>query len=117
MIATKDRILFGHSFLNVTGQSIDTCLAKCLQECRCLSFQICEDDELCQLCSSRHGQSDVKWFQIRKGCTNFIFEREQSQVRNYNIGDVKNIILIFISASSYFKCLQFLDIVGIGHQK
>ena len=60
---------------------MDQCLAKCLEDCKCLSFQICDKDKICQLCSTNHKQSE-RSFQPEKGCTNFVFEREQPlQVR------------------------------------
>ena len=77
VIGTKDRILYGYSFRNITGMlTMDQCLAKCLKDCKCLSFQICEDDKLCQLCSTTQQQNEGS-FLPRKGCSSFVFKKEQ----------------------------------------
>ena len=92
MIGARDRILYGHSFRNITGTlTMEQCLAKCLEDCKCLSFQICDKDRMCQLCSTNSEKSKES-FRLGKGCTSFVFEREQpSQVRSINFNKNKNI--------------------------
>ena len=58
---------------------IDYCLEQCLQDCLCMSFQICHMTE-CQLCSSNK-YKDPSALQSKKGCTNFVFENKRSEVR------------------------------------
>ena len=78
VVGTRDRILYGHSFRNITGTAtMDQCFAKCLQDCKCLSFQICDNDKICQLCSSNREQNEES-LQLGKGCTSFVFGKEQS---------------------------------------
>ena len=81
VIGSKDKILYGYSFWNITGITMDKCLAKCLEECKCSSFQICPTENKCQLCSSNR-ILDEKSFREGKGCTSFVFERQRPQVRN-----------------------------------
>ena len=77
VIGTRDRIMYGFSLRNITkAQTMDQCLAKCLEDCECLSFQICDFDRLCQLCSSNRYKNET-FFHPGKGCTSFAFEREQ----------------------------------------
>ena len=87
VIGTGDRILYGHSFRNITGmRTMDQCLAKCLEDCKCLSFQICDNDKICQLCSSNREQNEES-LQLGKGCTSFVFHREQPlQVSKSSLG-------------------------------
>ena len=63
---------------------MEECLAKCLEECKCLSFQMCEDD-MCQLCSKNSKQNEGS-IQQNKGCMSFVFERDQPlQVRSSKV--------------------------------
>ena len=52
---------------------MDQCFAKCLEDCKCLSFQICDRDKICQLCSLNNEES----LQLGKRCTSFVFWKEQ----------------------------------------
>ena len=67
---------------------MEQCLAKCLEDCKCLSFQICDTkDRMCQLCSTNSEKSKES-FRLEKGCTSFVFEREQLlQVRSINFNE------------------------------
>ena len=71
--ATKDKALFGYSFLNLTDTAMhmDRCLAMCLQDCRCMSFQICKD-QMCQLCSTNKDLNPSALAEAQ-GCMNFFF--------------------------------------------
>ena len=64
--------------LVMAGKGIDHCLGQCLQDCLCLSFQICHMTE-CQLCSSNKYKNSTE-LQSKKGCTNFVFERQYPEV-------------------------------------
>ena len=76
MIGTRDKIMYGFSFRNITGAlTMNQCLAKCLEDCKCLSFQICDLDKICQLCSSNRERNET-FFQPGRECTSFVFERE-----------------------------------------
>ena len=52
--------------LDMAGQSINLCLAKCLEDCLCKSFQVC-DSRKCEL-SSIEKDEDTSAFQTRLGC-------------------------------------------------
>ena len=60
------------------GKSMDYCLGRCLQDCLCMSFQICHVRE-CQLCSSNKYEN-FSAFQSKKGCTNFVIEKKSLEV-------------------------------------
>ena len=64
--------------LVMDGKSMDYCLGKCLQDCRCMSFQICHMRE-CQLCSSNK-YKNFSTLQSKKGCTNFVFGKKSLEV-------------------------------------
>lgn len=70
-----NKVLYGHSFLNITGITAINCLERCLANCLCLSFQVCHGNDAsvsCQLCSSN---KYIKPHAMRecKGCTSFNF--------------------------------------------
>ena len=52
--------------LDMAGQSFNFCLAKCLEDCLCKSFQVC-DSSTCEL-SSIEKDEDTSAFQTRLGC-------------------------------------------------
>ena len=64
--------------LAIAGKTMDHCLGQCLQDCLCMSFQICHMTE-CQLCSSNKYENSTA-LQSKKGCTNFVFERQYPEV-------------------------------------
>ena len=64
--------------LVMAGKTIDHCLGQCLQDCLCLSFQICHMTE-CQLCSSNKYKNSTE-LQSKKGCTNFVFGKQYPEV-------------------------------------
>ena len=81
--AMRDRALFGYSFLNLTdtAMNMDRCLAACLEDCRCMSFQIC-NDQICQLCSTN---KDLDPSALRKaeGCMNFFSKKDFEKVSSW----------------------------------
>ena len=52
--------------LDMAGQSFNLCLAKCLEDCLCKSFQVC-DTSTCEL-SSIEKDEDTSAFHTRLGC-------------------------------------------------
>ena len=54
LYSDHNKALYNHSFSNFSKTTLENCLAHCLKDCLCLSFQICKnnDDPQCQLCSS-----------------------------------------------------------------
>ena len=54
-----------------TGDIAD-CLQHCLQDCRCQSFQICQNTK-CHLCSS-HKEENSSLLHERNGCTYAMYE-------------------------------------------
>ena len=77
----KNKALHGLSIHNVSTIKIDDCLAHCLKNCLCLSFQICDDALQCQLCSSNKYISP--WLlKQSKGCANYNFgNQEEKEVK------------------------------------
>ena len=77
----KNKALHGLSIQNVSTIKIDDCLAHCLKNCLCLSFQICDDALQCQLCSSNKYISP--WLlKQSKGCANYNFgNQEEKEVK------------------------------------
>ena len=69
-----NQALYGHSFLNISGETMKNCLERCLANCLCLSFQVCVNATSlsCQLCSSNKYLKPQAMSE-RKGCTNFHF--------------------------------------------
>ena len=68
-----NKVLYGHSFINISGiTAMENCLEHCLANCFCLSFQICEDEAECQLCSSNK-YLNSQTMQQSQGCTSYNF--------------------------------------------
>ena len=61
---------------NMKSESIAECLEHCLQDCRCQSFQICQNTK-CQLCSS-HKEENSSLPHEKKGCVYVPYEVRQS---------------------------------------
>ena len=78
-----NKALYNHSFSNFSKTTLENCLAHCLKDCLCLSFQICNnnDDPQCQLCSSN---KYIKPLSLKQsdGCTNYNFgSQDDKEVR------------------------------------
>ena len=68
-----NKVLYGYSFINISGiTAMENCLEHCLANCFCLSFQICEDEAECQLCSSNK-YLNSQTMQQSQGCTSYNF--------------------------------------------
>ena len=52
--------------------NIADCLEHCLEDCRCQSFQICQNTK-CQLCSS-HKKKNSSLLHVRDGCVYVTYE-------------------------------------------
>ena len=67
---------FGHSCLfatfNIKSGNIAECLERCLENCRCQSFQICESTK-CQLCFS-HKEANASLLHDKNGCVYAVYE-------------------------------------------
>ena len=61
---------------NMKSGNIAECLEHCLQDCRCQSFQICQNTK-CQLCSS-HKEEDSSLLHDEDGCVYATCELRQS---------------------------------------
>ena len=76
-----DKVLADHCALQNTttvGEAMQDCLARCLANCLCMSFQICNMKE-CQLCSSDK-YSVPSALRTKQGCNNYVFKKQTSQV-------------------------------------
>ena len=62
--------------LNMKSGNIAECLEHCLQDCRCQSFQICQNTK-CQLCSS-HKEENSSLLHDKDGCVYAMYEMPQS---------------------------------------
>ena len=78
----RDTALYGYSFLNISETTMEKCLARCLENCLCMSFQMCDDSNQCQLCSS-NSDLDRTATHKKKGCTNFRFN--YAEVNKYQM--------------------------------
>lgn len=71
---------FGKSFqsatFNITSGNIAECLERCLENCRCQSFQICENTK-CQLCSS-HKEEENSLLYAQVNCAYATYEMRHS---------------------------------------
>ena len=68
-----NKVLYGYSFINISGiTAMENCLEHCLANCLCLSFQICDDEAECQLCSSNKYLNSQTMRQSQ-GCTSYNF--------------------------------------------
>ena len=62
---------------DVESGNIADCLERCVQNCRCQSFQICQDTK-CELCSS-HKAENASLLQNRHGCVYAMYEMKHSK--------------------------------------
>ena len=62
------------SFEVETG-NIANCLEHCLEDCRCESFQVCQNTK-CQLCSS-HKEGNSSLLRDKDGCLYATYEKEK----------------------------------------
>ena len=80
---------FGKSCLsatfNITSGNIGECLERCLANCRCQSFQICENTK-CQLCSS-HKEEENSLLYAQVNCTYATYEMRHSTAISQVISD------------------------------
>ena len=74
----QDKALYGHSLVNITNTNMEECMGKCLENCLCQSFQLCNEIE-CQLCSSKH-ELIPSALRERQGCMYYDFESDLSEV-------------------------------------
>ena len=80
-----NKMLYGHSLVNISGLTMENCLERCLQNCLCLSFQMCADANECQLCSSNKYLNSHA-MQKRNGCTSYNFrDRGGEKVLNLKV--------------------------------
>ena len=68
----ENKALHGFSFVNMTGTTMNNCLERCLADCLCMSFQMCDNKE-CQLCASNRHLNATAMHE-RKGCVNYDFD-------------------------------------------
>jgi hypothetical protein len=60
---------------DIQSENIAECLEQCLQDCRCQSFQICQNTK-CQLCSS-HKEENSSLLHDEDGCVYATYEMRQ----------------------------------------
>ena len=76
--ALKNKALSNFAFRNFTLKTIFECLFACLEDCLCLSFQMCNETE-CHLLSSNQYQSTLV---TMTECTYYDMNPTASHVRN-----------------------------------
>ena len=80
-----NKVLYGHSFINISGITAkENCLEHCLANCLCLSFQICDDEAECQLCSSNKYLNSQTMRQSQ-GCTSYNFRDDGEGKVNWKV--------------------------------
>ena len=67
-----NKVMYGYSFLNISGMTMAKCLEYCLANCLCLSFQICGHTSECQLCTANKYSNPHAMRQF-EGCTSYNF--------------------------------------------
>ena len=83
LYSDHNKALYGHSFSNFSRMTLENCLAHCLKDCLCLSFQICNNNghPQCQLCSSNKYLNPLS-LKRSEGCTNYNFgSQDDKEVR------------------------------------
>ena len=85
---------------NITSGNIAECLERCLENCRCQSFQICQN-KTCQLCS-RHKEEDISLLHAQKDCIYATYEmRHSAKISQVIINKMTlNILLTIITVSN-----------------
>ena len=78
--------------VNIESGNIAECLEHCLQDCRCQSFQICQNTK-CQLCSS-HKEGNSSLLHDKDGCVYATYEMRQS-TKTFQV--IRRIFEIFFS--------------------
>ena len=79
ILKAENNKAFGNSSLvktfDIKSGNIAECLEQCLQDCRCQSFQICQNTK-CQLCSS-HKEENSSLLHDEDGCVYATYEMRQ----------------------------------------
>ena len=76
MFRNKD--IQGCIFQNTSETTVGNCLARCLENCLCRLFRMCDAEKTCRLCLSYNSSLDV--VDKTESCKYFILERNQIQV-------------------------------------
>ena len=75
-----NKVMYGYSFLNISGMTMAKCLEYCLANCLCLSFQICGHTSECQLCTANKYSNPHAMRQF-EGCTSYNFRNQEVKVK------------------------------------
>ena len=95
--ALKNKALTDFAFRNLTMKTVIECFFACLEDCLCLSFQMCNETE-CQLSSSNQFQSTLV---TMTECTYYDMHPTASQVRTLIAFSILNFsISIFTNTSA-----------------
>ena len=96
--ALKNKALTDFAFRNLTMKTVIECFLACLEDCLCLSFQMCNETE-CQLLSSNQFQSTLV---TMTECTYYDMHPTATQVRTLIAFSVLNFsISAFTNTSAY----------------
>ena len=83
--AEKNKAFDNSSFVktfNIQSGNISECLEHCLLDCRCQSFQICQNTK-CQL-SSSHKEENSSLLHVNSNCVYATYEMRQS-TKNFQV--------------------------------
>ena len=84
---------------NIKTGNIADCLGRCLENCRCQSFQICQNTK-CQLCSS-HKEENRSLLHDKNGCIYATYEMRNYAESNVEVGFFKRSAYFYV-----FACLK-----------
>ena len=91
---------FNESFLignfTITNGNIADCLERCLEDCRCQSFQVCENTK-CQLCSSHKEEN-----------SSLLYDNNRCVYATYEIKNLFEMFQVYIISNVVFKYSAFL---------
>ena len=114
--AADESCLF-KTFSIKTGNIAD-CLGRCLENCRCQSFQVCQNTK-CQLCSS-HKEENSSLLHDKNGCIYATYEMRNYTESNVEVGFFKGSAYFYVFAClktnlgiSQLICIQAKMFIGI----
>ena len=97
--ALKNKAMTDFAFRNLTMKTVMECFLACLEDCLCLSFQMCNETE-CKLLSSNQFQSTLV---TMTECTYYDMHPTASQVRTLIAFSVLDFSISSFTNTSAYK--------------
>ena len=80
----QNEVLDGFAFQNLTNSTTDKCFLSCVENCRCMAFQVCSEIE-CRLLSSNKHQNPFSMVKNQDCAYYDIVNEEFAKVRKNKI--------------------------------